>query len=413
MESKKEKNILTGQQIGLLGGPLYTVYKVLGASDYAEKVSGKAIFWMETNDADFNEINHIDFIDSKGDLRSLKWDIDTKGYSCGYIEVDDILLDIINEFFDSLIQTEFTDTLREIVLSCYRKGDTLAKSSRRLFEWLFKGTGVTVFDPSDVAFRKFSRKILLKEADETKDGKQCNLFILEGKKRMALFRKNGVFVLRDGSEVDLGNFDLLPNVKTRSICQDAWFNSDSYIAGPGEEKYLKELDMIYKRHKVAPAKVIPRMSIDLIEPRVKKVMSKVGVTIDDINEHSIEEMKKRALFRSSGFDKDATTDIVFKRLDDFINDLKKEGLKSENIKKDIRNVLKKMIGEKRREEKEKSEVMLNRIDSIYRFLRPFGKRQERVFNVFSFMNLYGGRSFVNFLFENYDRNNSTLEISNG
>ena len=96
-----EKTVITGQQIGLLGGPLYTTYKVLGAIHYAREIGGKHIYWMENNDADFNEINHIDYIDARGALRTLTWDIDSQGYSCGLIEIESSLVETLNEFFAS------------------------------------------------------------------------------------------------------------------------------------------------------------------------------------------------------------------------------------------------------------------------------------------------------------------------
>ena len=64
------KPVITGQQIGLLGGPLYTTYKVLGALVYSREIGGNAIYWLETNDADFQEINHLDYLDAQGDLRT-------------------------------------------------------------------------------------------------------------------------------------------------------------------------------------------------------------------------------------------------------------------------------------------------------------------------------------------------------
>ena len=103
MREKGKKRYVTGQQLGLLGGPLYTTYKVLGALHYAEKNRGEAVYWLETNDADFNEINQIHYIDSDKNLRSLKWEIDSKGYSCGRIQVDEKLVSILNEFFNTII----------------------------------------------------------------------------------------------------------------------------------------------------------------------------------------------------------------------------------------------------------------------------------------------------------------------
>lgn len=132
MTDKGVKIFVTGQQLGLLGGPLYTTYKVLGAHYHAEQCSGRAVYWLETNDADFNEINHIDFIDSKGELKSLKWDIDSKGYSCGSIPVDDKLIRILKEFFDLIVETEYTDKLKRVVFDSYVPGGCLARPQSAL-----------------------------------------------------------------------------------------------------------------------------------------------------------------------------------------------------------------------------------------------------------------------------------------
>jgi uncharacterized protein YllA (UPF0747 family) len=106
-----KKVIVTGQQIGLLGGPLYTTYKVLGAVSLSRKLKGRAIYWLETNDADFEEINHIEYLDGRGKPITLKWEKKSQGYSCGFIEVDRKLVSLIDRFFDSLRQTEFTGGL--------------------------------------------------------------------------------------------------------------------------------------------------------------------------------------------------------------------------------------------------------------------------------------------------------------
>ena len=115
---------------------------------------------------------------------------------------------------------------------------------------------------------------MLKEAGRTPEGEQCNLFCMVGKQRKAVFRKNSGFHLRDGTPVDLSRHVLVPNVKTRSVCQDAYFHTHTYIAGPGEVRYLAGLGPVFRFHGVKEAAVQPRMSISLIEPRVRRIMKK-------------------------------------------------------------------------------------------------------------------------------------------
>lgn len=413
MRDKEIKRYVTGQQLGLLGGPLYTTYKVLGALHYAEKRKGEAIYWLETNDADFNEINEIHYIDSERNLRTLEWDINSGGLSCGSIPVDEKLISILDEFFHTIRTTEHTSSLKQIALDCYIPGRTLGDASACLAGKLFEGYDLEIFDPSVKEFRKFSRPILLNEAESNVEGEQCNLFYMEGEKRRAVFKESGKFVNREGDEVDLDSFELVPSLKTRSICQDAYFSTAGYIAGPGEEKYLSRLGPGFKFHGVEPAEVIPRMSVDLLEPSVKRNLEKLILEVSDIEENSVEEMVKMKLKDLTGFDK---KDLILRSnsiTEDLISGLNELGLQADKLGKKLKGDIKELIGLKRRSDKEKGESIIRQTEMVFRHLKPLGKKQERVFNIFYYMNLYGGREFIQRIYEKYDDKLKQMETGNG
>jgi len=412
MRDKEIKRYVTGQQLGLLGGPLYTTYKVLGALKYAAVEKGEAVYWLETNDADFNEINRIHYIDSKKELRSLKWDIGSNGFSCGNIKVDEKLISILNVFFDTITQTEYTSELKESVLNFYRLGKTLGEASTSLAKYLFGDFGIKIFDPSDRNFREFCKPILIREAMRTPDGEQCNLFYMDGLKRKAVFRKGGSFVSREGKPVDIEKYDLVPSLKTRSICQDAYFGTAGYLAGSGEVKYLSELETNYRFHKVKPAKIIPRMSIDLIEPDVKRNMERLALGITDIDKCDMDDMIKKKIKEITGFDKKEVLKDTEDITNIFINELENLGLSIGRLKKDIKREIKGMIGLKRKSDKEKSLNVTNRVEMIYKKLKPFGRKQERTFNIFYYMNLYGGIGLIKSIFNGYEDSRITMEIGN-
>lgn len=404
------KIVITGQQIGLLGGPLYTTYKVLGAVRYAREIDGDALYWLETNDADFNEINHIKYLDSRGELQTLIWDIDSGGCSCGLVEVDDLLVAILKTFFSTLRQTEFTPALRNMALRCYKPGRTMAEASSLLAHALFDRFDIRIFTPAEKEFRDFTRQILLKEADRTPDGEQVNLFCMVGKRRQALFKKDGQFLLRDGTLVDLSRYELVPNVKTRNVCQDAYFKSHTYVAGPGEMKYIAELDPLYQFHGVKKAAVKPRMSVILIEPRVARLLEKTAVSLQEVLMLDKVDLIKKGLKERSGFDykelrlqADAATAAYLEKL---------AGLKldTRDIRKLLGKEVKKICGKRRSGEKERHQNLLETLEFLSDNLKPFGKEQERVFNIFYYMNLYGGIRFINWIYEKYDPGIDTLEI---
>ncbi len=411
-----EKNVVTGQQIGLLGGPLYTTYKVLGAIRFGHEIGGKRIYWLENNDADFNEINHIDYIDAENTLRTLTWDIDSQGYSCGLIEIDSSLVDILNEFFDTLRQTEFTPALKALALRCYTPGRTLGKASCLLATELFGRFGIELFDPSTKLFKLFIKKFLLREAERTPIGEQCNLFCMMGKKRVAVFKDKDGYFLRDGTRVNLEDYDLVPNVKTRNICQDAFFDTHTYIAGPGEVKYIRELDPIYEFHGVRKAEVIPRMSITLLEPKALRIMKKHNLTLQDVFELEKPKLLKKVLKEHTGFDDKNLKEKAHQVTREYLDKLKEIGVdlhKTEHqLYQYLSQTLRESIGEQRAQEKENMEKTLQTVGNLSDLLMPFGKRQERVFNIFYYMNLYGGLAFIDWLYERYDPSLEILEVEN-
>lgn len=411
--------VVTGQQIGLLGGPLYTTYKVLGAVHLARQMNGSAVYWLETNDADFNEINHIDYLDAEGQLRTLRWDIDTRGFSCGYVEVDEKLVSLLETFFSTLRQTEFTQALRETALGCYEKGVTLAEASQRLAAQLFGDFGIRIFTPFEREFRDFSKPMLLKEAERAREGEQCNLFCMVGKQRKAVFKGPAVpggkseYRLRDGTAVDLADYDLVSNVKTRSVLQDAYFHTHTYVAGPGEVKYLAEMGPQFEFHGVKQAAVQPRMSLTLIEPRVKRLLKKRDVTIEEVLNTAKEDLLRQAMEKAVGFDFKETQRAGFELSGEYLDKLAQLGFETaelKGIRKFLLDEVKKGCGNLRAREKEKHDQLLKDIVSLSDNLLPFGKKQERVFNLFYYMNLYGEKTFVHMLSENHDWQRNVLEI---
>jgi uncharacterized protein YllA (UPF0747 family) len=413
------QNVVTGQQIGLLGGPLYTTYKVLGAVYLARQVAGTAVYWLETNDADFNEINHIDYLDAEGQLRTLRWNIDTRGFSCGYVEVDEKLVSILETFFSSIRRTEFTPALRDTALGCYEKGVTLAEASRRLASELFGDLGIRIFTPFEREFRDFSKTMLLKEAERTPEGEQCNLFCMVGEQRKALFKGasgpggKGEYRLREGTVVDLADYDLVSNVRTRSVLQDAYFRTHTYVAGPGEVKYLAEMGSQFESHGVKPAAVQPRMSLTLMEPRVKRLMKKRDIAMEEVLDTSKEDLLKRAMETVGGFDFKETQRTGFELTGEYLEKLAGLGFEAvelKGIRKFLLDEVKKGTGRLRAREKEKHDQLLKDITFLSDNLLPFGKKQERVFNLFYYMNLYGGKAFVQWLYENHDWDRNVLEI---
>jgi uncharacterized protein YllA (UPF0747 family) len=336
--------------------------------------------------------------------------VDTGGFSCGYIPVDAALVEILQTYFATIHQTEWTGDLKEMVLSCYRKGYTLGESSRLLAEKMFHGFPLKIFDPMDESFRAFSKTFLINDAEGTPDGAQCNLFCIINKKRLAVFKKDGGYVLRDGEPVDLSQHDLVPNVKTRNVCQDAFFKNRYYVAGPGEVSYISELDDQYRFHRVRKAEVRPRMSVTLLEPRVIRSLRQLDMEWKEFLNVSGQELANRKLGEISDYDFSRARELSGKWTEAYVEKLNSLSLETKKIRKNLQKMVKESLGEKRAGIKVRHKKIVSDILYLSGNLFPFGKRQERVFNIFYYMNLFGGTGFLLWLYEKYDDKKSFLEI---
>ena len=406
------RRVVTGQQIGLLGGPLYTTYKVLGAVKHAEKIDGQPVFWLGTNDSDFDEIKLIHVLDKDGNLQTLEWTHEhTQGLCCGLLTVDAELTRILEEFFSALRATEFTPRLRELALDCYKEGRSRGEASSVLAGELFGKFDVQIFDPFSPEFREFSRPILLHEAEATADGEQGNFFVVVDGKRVAPFRKGDDWVSRDGAPLDLDAFPLVPNVKTRNVCQDLYFRTDTYVAGPGEQKYIAELDAVYARHNAKKANIQSRMSITLIEPNVRRKLEKLGIGPEAVIGTENKKFVKGVFLQHSSIDLEELEKKIARHTQDYLENIKADGTDIPPLfEKEITRAAKGLSGKKRAEEKERLASITRQAESVANALYPSNARQERVFTVFQYMNLYGGLEFIDWLYENYDEGKEFLLI---
>jgi len=406
--------IVTGQQIGLLGGPLYTPFKVLGALAWARQLGGRAVYWLETNDADFAEINHIRFIDAGGRLTRVEWAKKTGGACTGSLPIDASLRPVLESYFDALPATEYTPELRALALECYQEGRTLGDASEALARALFAGLPLDFFRPDTEAFRAFSKPFLLREAGFTPEGEQANCFLRDTRGgpavRRAIFKKAGRFTTREGEAVDLDRFDLLPNVQTRSVLQDAWFKTHTYIAGPGEIAYLKDMGPQYARHGVAASAVKPRMSAVIVDHRDRRLLERSGQSLGTALALPRSELLKKTLSEAAHFDFDGAEKRLRKIKEEAIASVASLGLETAPVERPLYEGIREVLGRRRAAEKKRHGEVLAAAMELSDRLRPGDEPQERVFTLFDFMNRHGGLGLVKVLAEKHSFETALLEF---
>jgi len=136
IESLKSENtftITTGHQLGIAGGPLFFIYKIITTIKLAKQLNDQhpdhrfvPIFWMETEDHDFEEIASVQVFNNK-----LTWNYPDAAGACGELSTDS-LNDLIEELKKINGESSNAIELNKILSDCYQTGLTLADATRKL-----------------------------------------------------------------------------------------------------------------------------------------------------------------------------------------------------------------------------------------------------------------------------------------
>src|SRR5262245_50977338 len=141
--------IVTGQQAGLFTGPLYTVHKALTVIKLAaclreQGVDAVPVFWIASEDHDYEEVNHCRTIDREGHLQQVQYEPESRSADApvGHIQIDPGITQAIDEFIALLPPSEFAPEIERDLRESYAEGTGFAEAFARLMARLFKDYGV-------------------------------------------------------------------------------------------------------------------------------------------------------------------------------------------------------------------------------------------------------------------------------
>jgi len=308
--------VLTGQQVGLFGGPLLTFYKAISAVLWAHEIetaTGRKtvpIFWMETTDHDFFEVNHIRLLnlESEEENLSIQNAPAEKRRIVGSITFNGEIEQVLRRLYHILPNNSFRGAFIELLDTCYRPDSTFGDAFARFFTNLFGEDGLILYDANNHRGKQAAKLLVDKMLDATDDINQLlfditNHVTSEGfpaqiqiqSDRMQLFYAEndirypitvkGAIQYDKSSQADLGIEELrkiasqyperfLPKVSLRPIFQDYLFPTAAYLAGPSEIAYFSQLKPLYERLQVPMPAIIPRLSLTIIEAKIKKILER-------------------------------------------------------------------------------------------------------------------------------------------
>ena len=312
--------VVTGQQLGLFAGPLYSLYKALSAVRYAAQIEAEtgrptlAVFWLAGEDHDFEEVQSAVFTDGP-DVRRVRYDVPATGGPVGRMALDaDAVAATLRQLDAALPEGPHRDDVIERVRAAYRPGVTMRDAFARLLRQLAPGLVLmSVDDPrlKALAAPVFGREVaeweathaaLARVSDELAAAgfhaqvtpTPVNLFAFtDDGRRLPIDPdpETGGFRLRGDRAVSRDELArwareaperLSPNVVLRPLVQDALVPTVAYVAGPGEAAYFAQLQPVYAQFGIAMPLIWPRLSLTLVEPGVAKVLDRYGLSLPDL-----------------------------------------------------------------------------------------------------------------------------------
>ena len=303
--------ITTGHQLNLFSGPLYFLYKIISTINLTKELKAKypsqnfvPIYWMATEDHDFEEINYFNF---KG--RKFRWNAKSSG-PVGRLSTEG-LADFFEVFEQELGKGKNAEAIKKLFQDSYLNHSNLADATRFLANALFGEYGLVILDADNPDLKRtfipylkeeLTKQTSYKKVTETTEKlknytiqvnpREINLFYMEDDLRERIVLENGIYRVNNTkttfSETEI--LDLLenhpekfsPNVIMRPLYQEVVLPNLCYIGGGGEIAYWLELKSFFDAMKVTFPILLLRNSVLLATEKQAKKADKLGLSWSDL-----------------------------------------------------------------------------------------------------------------------------------
>lgn len=430
--------VTTGQQPGLFGGPLYSVHKALSAVALARRLEPildapvLALFWVASDDHDWEEANHVHLLDTANALHRLTLPGDAQPpRSMGRRRLDGTAEPVLGELADLLPSSDFTPDLMNRLRAAYGKDATVASAFTATVAQILDGIDLGLVDGQDPVVRRLAAPVLRRELEASgahevalreqterleSAGYSGQVPVLPGASnvfyedddhgRERLFREGDGWRLRASggrlSDAELWALwdenatGFSPNVVLRPVVESVVFPTLAYVAGPGEIRYLAQTAGLFAAHGVDMPLVYPRLSVTLVESKVAKVMDRFGLELAEF-QRPVHELIA-AVVRA---DVPPEVDAAIGRLRESLQSGYEELFESARAvdptlkgpifgaRNDALRGLSEVEKKIRQHVKLKEETELEQVEKAAVNLSPLGKPQERVLNVHQYLARYG------------------------
>ncbi len=313
--------VVTGQQVGIFGGPLFTLYKALTCLKLARRLSahlGKAvvpIFWLAADDDDLAEVNRTVITTRESTLTTITCQLDTEQRKPAFkVHLTAQVEECHRAFAETLVDSEFKGEILAVLAQAYAPGKSLVEAFAHWLLYLLRDFGIVLLDPTDPELRRLAAPVFQREIEGRSPSTEaalqasaalerngfsvqvplrpgrCNLFYVD-EYRHGLEWREGEFVTTDGAlhftpaellqRIQNAPQHFSTNVILRPVLQDSLLPTVAYVGGPAEIAYFAQLRGVYESFGVNMPAVYPRKSLTLLEKKISHVLEKHALQLTD------------------------------------------------------------------------------------------------------------------------------------
>ena len=431
--------VVTGQQVGLFGGPLFTINKAAAAVAQARQATDAGhphlpVFWLASEDHDFPEINHVTFPQRRELIRLRYESAPEAAIPVGRLVLDETITPLLDRAWELLGYSDAMDWLS----AAYQPGKTLAQAFAEFYRNVFAAHGLLVLDAAGREAHRLGAPVLqaaLERADELHEALLARnkeittagysaqvavadrgslLFLIDEKTgaRVALKRTPASAAEPDGvwhagrhtySTADLVGMlaaepeRISPSALLRPVFQDCILPTTAYIGGPAEIAYFAQSAVLYERILGRKTPVLSRLSATLIEPSIAELLDRHEISFETMltsTEDSLAQRlgarampvtgKQRLASAGNALDKELTA------LTDYMSSLD-EGLgRSADVSASkMRYQMNRLRRLTANFELQKEESLRRHAQAIVNALHPEGGLQERLIGAAYYLARYG------------------------
>ena len=314
--------VVTGQQVGLLSGPAFTLYKALTAVRLAESLSEQGlpsvpIFWLATEDHDLEEVAQTAVLDAEYASVELSdtGERPAPRSPVGSVKLTKAIAATLDRLEAALPPGEAREGLLRDLRACYQPGVGGGTAFGRLVARFFKPWGVVLVDPLDEGVQHLGARVhaqalaqsaglrgglLGRSASLVDAGHHAQvrvaedstlLFVSREGNRVPIRERNGKFLVDNGEEASGEVLKdeltehlerLSANVLLRPVLQDSLLPTLAYVAGPSELAYFAQAQTIYESFDRPMPVIFPRAGFTLVDRRTQRLLERYQISVEDV-----------------------------------------------------------------------------------------------------------------------------------